>query len=345
MHIPQVASLCWALALAAHQAAPPHPLAFVGAVGPNAYTAHIELGAIDPLAQPGLERTLKIKNTSSEGVRVTRLLTSCGCTDLKWNGQPMEGPVTLPAGATAEIGVKMDVYKLHPGAQTKYISILAEGAAQPVATIEVAVTVRALVSFDPPGVTFGRVSYGEARSVTLRANVDPRLLRARPPLVSSDPDVSVQPVSGGRAYRLVLSPRASLGMHNGHVSFAAPEKAGVERTILSMVSLPYQVEVQGRISVQPAFVVFGAVAAGREATQRVTVTGADPVALEGLGVTPAAPWLAASLTPTHGDAMKSTLDLQVLAAAPAGSHQTRVTLVTRDGQRLIIPVNVLVYQK
>jgi hypothetical protein len=72
------------------------------------------------------------------------------------------------------------------------------------------------------------------------------------------------------------------------------------------------------------------------------LTGRDAGALKSARVTTSASWLTAKAVPAPGDPARAALQILVAKDAPAGSFESRVTVTTSDGQRLVLPVSGVV---
>lgn len=337
--------------------------------------AKMETGLMDPLAMPFWEHTFTLRNDTGATLQITRLQSSCGCTTAVLGSGKTEQ--ALPPGKTLALKVRIDPAHLRPGSVDKFVWVFVREGVAPAATIEMTGQAPALVRFSPAALDFGRVSYGQSKTFSLTAALDPRLAAtgviAQP--VCSNPDVQVRldpqqsPASASsghfitRRYLASLSPHACLGMLIGTVSFMTqipanlpqPERAERAADVLSAAIVPLAGEVQGDLEAEPKALAFGAIPAGRITRRQVVLSAVSPEILRHLQVICATPLLTATLLPPGsapgansaetaparaGDHYRLLLEVATGADMPPGILQTQVTITTQNGERLVLPITI-----
>ena len=346
-----------------------------GTLETGAGALRCELGTVDAVETPQLERTFVLRNSSKEPVVIERVQSSCGCTSALIGPANTSGKSeaqTVQPGAEIPIKVALSVTHLNPGFTNKFVWVYVKGEVRPAVTIELTADIKACVSFSPRVLEFGRLQAGTSHSVTLTATIDNRLLKGlpEPQLACSNPDIIVtaRPVSvqnltvDGRAvslftYVVGISPKSRLGVLTGSVSFfltlpqapnARPGRAPVETpqtvaaVLITAPTVPLSGEVVGKISAAPGSVVFGNIRAGAPIIREITLSASDADALKGLRVVSDSPKVTAELKPSEPAAgQKQVMTLVVRMNADGvsiGAFQSRVTVETSDGQRLVLPV-------
>jgi len=105
--------------------------------GPGALRC--ELGAVDAVETPQVERTFVLRNSSKEPVVIERVQSSCGCTSAlvgpaNASGKPMAQ--TIQPGAEIPLKVALSVTHLNPGFTNKFVWVYVKGDVRPSATID-----------------------------------------------------------------------------------------------------------------------------------------------------------------------------------------------------------------
>ncbi len=340
-------------------------------------------GRVSLLQTVRLDYTFALRNDSRTALVIDTVQTSCGCTSGLLAGKDKSAHPTIAPGETVALPVSLDLTQAHPGPFSKYVWVNALGAASPVATLEIAADLAPAVTFTPSVLNFGALAAGKGAALTLTAALDTRLLAAgRPPrLLSSNPDVEITaapapgppPVSSPlppipasktirlQTYTLRLSPRARLGQVRGTVSFEPPapganlEGTTADRATVALKGVQALLtgQVVGSLRANPQILVFGSVVEGRTATQRITLVGVAPGALDGLKISCTLASLTARLLPTRVHAALSAAPLGTPADAalperileatldgqtPPGGLQAEICITTAKGERLIVPV-------
>lgn len=361
-----------------------------------------DLGAVSVLDASVVEQTFTLRNASAVPLSLVRLQASCGC--LSAFVQPREegggktaaaGTASIvPPGGEAQVQVRIALHTLRPGPLAKAVLVYAAPAGtgqrlapgsvqgrilpgtmqeQPVARLEVRGTLLPAVSFSPVALEFGKVAAGQpSRSLELSATPDPRLLGAVPPLVSSHPGVTVEPLppspgaTGGSGkpqplrWRVNIAPDASIGPLMAVLQFAplataapvtASEAPDSVTAAWRMASINLFARIEGDATAAPSVIAFPAGASGgRNSTgivQSVALTGRTATSLEGATVTCDSPYLAARIAPvpagsTPATAPQRALEVTLLPSTPAGVLQSRVIVTLKNGQRLVLPVSAYI---
>lgn len=162
-----------------------------------------------------------------------------------------------------------------------------------------------------------------------------------------------------QTYRCTLSPQVHLGELWGDVQAVVT----VPRTTPVVVgSIPIQGNIAGDVTASPAVVAFGTVPHGQTASRQIALTLAQPILPT---VTSASPYLTARLySPTAArrshpfgggapakasqpddmaiGSSEALLTVTLNSRAPAGPLEADLTVTTRSGQRLWVPVYVLI---
>lgn len=322
----------------------------------------IDIGKQDAMSSPYVERTILLHNRSAEPLTVASLTASCGCTTLL-TGKSGEFPYRLNPGKEMAVAVRIDLSHLRAGRIDKFIWVNLAGQSSPSETIEIVGNLRESVSLTPSLLDFGKVISGQSKTLTLKATLDKRLLTggAWPKLASSESGVQVAPagcvtleqIDGKPAlsqlYEARLSSRSHLGILSGSVFFSEPytndPSEQTRSAILMGVTSSIRGEVAGAVRAEPGMAAFGSVLAKSGATLEVIVTGTSIQGMEGLKVTSATPLLTVRLVPMAENGLERKLEIKVSDAAPIGTLESQITVETREGQRLTIPVVASVRRK
>ncbi|HLV81552.1 MAG TPA: DUF1573 domain-containing protein [Chthonomonadaceae bacterium] len=350
------------------------PAAGLQIIGPGA--AQMDFGTVDPLVTPRLERDFTFRNDTRSPLEVARIQVSCGCTSVTTD---QKGAGKLLPGETMHIHVTVNLSELMSGHVTKYVWAMSPQGTSPLASIQMTATLPTTVEFSPKSLDFGHARAGTATTRHLTVTLNPRLLHngALPTLASTNPEIQVQadtasppalpangkPVVAG--YTVTLSPHAHLGPISGMIFFPMDQKHPVNGSVapqalvipkigtaMANAWVYLQGEVTGDISVMPGTLLFGAVNTGIEATRTVTVQGVSEAALQGLQATCEDHWLTIRLVPTaasgtapgpHGaPAPTVSLEATLRPDAPRGVLRSQVTVTTKSGQQILVPVIVYI---
>ena len=333
-------------------------------------------GSIDRFLNPVLTHTFILHNDGKIPVVIDHLQSSCGCTSalLMAAGKETAG-YTLRPGKQVGIKVVIDTSKLAPGMIKKFVWVMMPGETAPSFAIRLDATIEGVLTFSPPAIEFGRVNAGENPAQTLSVTLDKRLIDTvgGVRLVSSNSGILIgptppvdTPIAGGdghtvlRRYTIMVTPKASLGVLSGTLSFVPLKSAALANksntkaaaemaaTFLSALTAPVTGEVFGKVSARPGTVVFGAVTQGDSTTRRITLVGKTEEALLNLKVTSPSVWVTAKMSipdrPKQDPAAPPQklppmllLEVTLNPKTPPGALQTQVILTTQDGERLVLP--------
>lgn len=333
---------------------------------PRPTVGEYDFGVIDMFRAnpPGFAFTLQ--NTGKSPLTIDQVQSSCGCTTALLSGKR-----TLAPGEQTKVQVTLNPARLKPGKLDKVIVVLLEGNPAPAVSVQLTGQMPELVSFSPKVLDFGRQMAGKAHTFSLTATYDARLLNGQGPvqIVSNNPDVEVRLATGkspgkvqrdGRSYlcqevTVTLPAHAALGFVTGYACLAyrserskttvasgAQPLAMQPTDAIGGVFVPITGEVVGSISAMPSIVVFGSVTAAASPSQRVILRGAQSPDLEGLIVTSSTPQLVARLLPSpkaSGQSIgQAILEVKLSPKAAAGNLQAAITVRTKKGERLVLPV-------
>jgi peroxiredoxin len=319
-----------------------------------------DLGTVDRVVAPQIEQHFFLRNDTASAITIEKIQPTCGCAAALIPPAFQADTNILAAGKGADIKVTMDLRGLRPGVTAKQVWVYAKGNPSPLAMMELKLKLEPTIEFSVPSVDFGRVPAGNARSIVIAAAADSRLVVGGwPRPVCSHPDVEISPGTdsisiGGpvrkRSYTVTLPANARLGSLAGTISFLSGGVKAVgrdsdETAFLGGASVTLAGEVAGPISVSPGSAVFGTLAAGLEANQRVIILGEDAHALEGLfaesGNTHVLVHLSSveeSPTASNPRGAALALTIRLLKTRPLGALEANITLTTPKGIRLVVPI-------
>ena len=325
---------------------------------PNIATC--DAGMLDALTTPRLIRTFVLRNSGSAPLAITHLQATCGCETVLLNAKPGNAPTPLAPGAEASVQVTLDAAHLHYGDFRKYVYVYVQESGGPVFALELRGTLKEALSLSPLVAAFGKIPAGSRKAIPLTVRIDRRLLpplarSPEPHLVSTSPDVVIARTAAPdapadksglvvRSYTLTLARHARIGLLSGDVYFlpggesppAMPQPGSTAALAGAMVAVAG--EVIGHIQAMPSVVVQGALAQGTETTMQVLLTGDTPQSLTGATVSSLVSWLTARLLPaSSASGNRRTLEIRLLKNAPPGNLNGQIAVVTRDGERLVIP--------
>lgn len=340
-----------------------------------------DAGSVSALDTDHLGHTFTLRNDAASAIIIGRLQTSCGCTSAAaaTDKGPATLPLTLAPGQTVTVVVSVDLAKVAPGHILKSVSVYKPDGLRPLAQMQINGTLRPSLSLSAPLLDFGTVPGGQGRALSVTATWDERLVPGGllPPLMSTNPDVTVTPqpevVAAApktpgpsaflhrglrtRTYQVALSQSAPLGPLSGVLSFqplasalpTAPKGSSVSQAlraaILAQPTVLLLGQVQGELTAQPQTLLFGRVLSGQSAIREIVLTGTRLEALKTLSVSTASPWISAHLnpsTPVFRDGQLQT-DSQVVEVslrpdAPPGLLSSTLKVTLANGQHLRVPV-------
>ena len=332
---------------------PAGPAAFLTAV-PQAGEETVGLaavrwnaGVIDEGHESHVDHTFTLKNTRVQAVTVSKLRGSCGCETLFLTKSGKEVPtVSVAPGETVQVKVSVALRAGQSGEMHKYAWAYGpETSSPPLNSMEIALTVRAPVVFEPNVLDFGTVSIGVSKSVSITVTADASALigKSLPIPVSSKASVIVTPVGAettverdgkaarSRRFQVTLSEPVEAGSVSGNISLPVPVGSA-----LAGVSVPLVGTISGTMTAQPKSVFFGSIPSGQGVTREVLLSEPAVQRGKGLSVSSGSPWLTARVQEAAGT--KPLLVITLKPGAPVGVVQTQVVITAASGERLSIPV-------
>ena len=272
----------------------------------------------------------------------------------------------LAPGQTAPVRVTLDLAGMPPGPISKSVWVYIKGQDAPAATLTLTGTLIPAARLAPASLDFGYPASGGSQTVSLTATWNKASLPtgSQCRLVSTNPEVSVTPVpasagASNETYRCTLSPQAHLGEIEGSVQ-AIVTLPGQKPVVVG--EIPLRGEVRGDVAAAPAIVAFGTVTAGQTALRQINlsltraelpiVTSASRYLTARLGTVtaqqPEQPFGAGPINATshtgsdETNPFQATLDITLSSKVPAGPLTTEMTVTTKNGQRLRVPVFALI---
>lgn len=194
----------------------------------------------------------------------------------------------------------------------------------------------------------------------------PRTTKDTPPVKTKQEALNEKAIV--QTYEITLSNHAAMGPVSGTLSFvplaqsnlsdkgvppkeiaiAKPQKPismPTVKTVAQVIGL-----VQGDLTSQPQAMAFGTVVVGQETMRQVLLMGTKS-AFQDLTVTSASRWVSAHLKAPEGGAKETgrstepkaqILEIIVSPKAPLGLLQTQIKIGLANGQRMLLPVSVVV---
>jgi hypothetical protein len=327
------------------------PDALVKTTAPD--SAHVEIGPTDPVVTPMTEQLFRLKNTSAKPITLSRLRASCGCETLLLSKGGVSVPTAILApGEQAEVRIKVKLTGQRSGLLHKYAWVYGPQGEPPLATLEMAITIREAVSFSPSFLDFGAVASQSTHALPLTVTVAKNTVPTGglPLLASPDPNVHV--VAQGALESVLQDGKPAL-RQNYEVTLAAPLNSGriagdlrfQEAETLSpsfrTAFVPLGATVVGSLSASPKTVFLGSVMADQAVTRQVLLSVAAKDAAKSLRVISSSPWLLpvlAALDTTAADTAPRLLSVTLKVGAPPGPLQAQIEIVSETGERLQIPV-------
>ena len=304
-------------------------------------------GVIDGGREKPLEHTFTLQNATSSPVTVSRLHGSCGCETLFLTKGGKEAPTaTLAPGEDVKVRVSVALHPGQSGEMHKFAWAYGPDSAAPaLASMEIVLTVRPAIAYNPDVLDFGALRVGETRTMDVMVTADADTLAGKPlpTPVGSDASISVMPdgpeTSGlrdgksvrSRRFQVRLSTPAEAGDVSG--SIALPPSAPPS---MSAVSMPLAGTISGTLTAQPRSVFFGSVPAGQGVTREVMLSEAAAQRGKALSAKSGSVWLTAQVREVAGT--NPVLELSLKPGAPVGVIQTQVVVESASGERLNVPV-------
>jgi hypothetical protein len=340
-----IASTASAETPAATPTTPPSPLTSVGdTVKPEAPNAvYFDFGTLSLARTEPIQHDFKLHNSGTTPVSIDRVQAACGCTTaMPDNGTPGNyKPIEPDKDVT--IHVSVDPGHLYAGAIDKMVWIFVPGSSNPAVTLHMTGTMTAGATFTPTILNFNTVPAGAGATQKLTVAFDTSAYGPNPPdPISSNPDIKVARTTDApktaaanqieRTYNISLSSHAHIGPLQGTI--AMPNKTDSARPGIGP-SVFVTGTVAGDLSAAPQSVAFGSVTMGKSVTQQIVLTGSSPKALQGLKVRCGNKTLSGAVKDVQA---KSAVLEVTFSPAAAGAMQSQVSLITRNGQELDLPV-------
>lgn len=273
------------------------------------------------IAEGGVfERTVLLRNTTSQPLRVEQVGTSCGCTTT-------EVPTAIPPHGTAPLTVRFDAHGHLPGALHEEAFLTFGGASSSEVAVPVIGMVAHVVARSRDTLVLG--GKPDASAVLTLTRLDGK------PLTAS----VLQVPNALRAQITSVSPAVlRLAVHVAGPSMAGQHEEAValrlNDALLPTLTIPVSWSTASRYRILPPSVNFGSVAPGAALSRNIDITG--PFA-SGLRVVSAPPgWTA--FVQKGANAFSATLTLH--GSAKGGLLHSSVLLATGNAREpnITIPV-------
>lgn len=287
-----------------------------------------------------LEHTFRIRNDEKSPVTVRDLIASCGCATpriryLAANGEHVEGKsggdgpvITLPAGATAELIVRVDTEHVREMNLDKLATVRmrSDSVSTPYLTFEMHLVVERLMRAVPGAIALGPTPQGAGASgrADVVNDVPGSSVRVKGIASIEGPftaTVDETEIAGVPVWIVVATakPDLPIGPANGKITLSVTGEDGTGEG--TPFSIPVSAQISPEIVLRPPVLAFGTIAKGTAARVeaelvslmpggRVIVTSFE-LRAEPEGV---ARWIASEATPvdpvSDGSATKWTIVLQ-----------------------------------
>ena len=340
-------------------------------------SAHWNAGEVDPATTPHLERVFTLQNTTAHPIVIGQLRGSCGCETLLLtkDNTPLRQTSLLP-GEKVQVRVSIRMAGQHGGEMHKMAWVYAPGNTTPLATLDIALSVRTSIIAAPSVLNFGALNGAVNASLPLTVSMDASLTTggSLPPLVSSNPRISVLPEGkpqlldrNGKPwieqkYRIAMRGQAQSGPLSGALHFATAASAGMGVKPASApgtalvsanttpkpapaltFSIPLVGEVSGGMAFAPKTVYFGSLTGGQGAKRQVLLSGSAADKLQNVTLSTSSPWVTAALI-SSGEAQPGIkpvvrmVEVTLKPNTPVGALQAQVIVTTPTGDKLLLPV-------
>lgn len=323
-------------------------------------SARYNFGEVDPVTHALLKREFIVYNPSPVPLSL-RTETTCGCTGALLDADGRE-TTSLPPKQSTKVSVTVHTARLKPGSQSKFVYLFSGADPVPLASLEILADINPIVIFEPKLINFADVAAVGGATLPLLVRLDARLAAGGkfPPLVSSSPNVRVQPQDSrptvefrnGRKtyvqiYKVSLTSSAPIGRVSGEI-YIAPKivntKVPTEDPVIALGGVWAQVKatVHGDIQALPDIVVFGSVEVGKTHQRDVLIRAKSAQIFDSLKIAPKQPYMSARLVDKKGNSayVRVTLGKQT----PLGDGRGEITLTTLDGKRLVLTVLFNIYK-
>jgi LEA14-like dessication related protein len=317
-----------------------------GIVNEGPMVGKLDMGAVDALVTPKIERDFVLRNNGKAPITIGRLQATCGCTSVLL-GEKNETTKTLAPGEEIKVRAAVDVTRFR-GPIHKAVRAYAPDQITLLASMEIIADIREPVTFSTRQLNFGRVNFGTGATLPLEVTLSPKLLDKNTvlKLVSSNPALEVMPAdkeatsatsaTNTRHYVVKVSPQAPIGFLGATLNFeAAPAAAGTPidenlQAVLRLAVVSIAGEVAGKIAAMPNLVILGA----RDAKQQITVSGAEAKQLK-VNSTSAhvvTKWLSAK------EKSAAQLEISLSPKTPAGTLEAQIVITADSGETLRLPL-------
>jgi len=307
-------------------------------------SVYYDFGNLSLARTEPIKHVFKLHNNTDAAVTIARVQAACGCTTaLPDNGVPGDYKPVDP-GKDLTINISIDPGHLYAGAIDKMVWVYLPSQNAPAFTLHVTGTMTAAASFVPAVLNLGTVQAGKSSTQKLTVTMDTSAYGANPPdPISTNTDLKIiraatAPSTAAssnqvvRNYDVTLSPKAHIGPLQGTIAMPQPNNPGHPGVGPSVFVTG---TVVGELSAAPMSVAFGAVNVGKTFTQDIVLTGTTAKALHGLKVKCGSKNLSGAVKSVK--AQSAVLEVTFLPAA-TGSMQSDVTVTTKSGQQLDLPV-------
>ena len=323
-----------------------HSFAAVGdTVKPDVLdSVYYDFGTLSLARTEPIKHVFKQHNTTDAAITIARVQAACGCTTaLPDNGVPGDYKPVEP-GKDLTLNISIDPGHLYAGAIDKMVWVYLPNQNNPAFTMHMVGTMTAAASFSPAVINLGTVQAGKASTQKLTVTMDTGAYGANPPdPLSTNADIKIvrenSPVQTAaldnqvvRTYDVTLSPKAHIGALQGTIAMPQPNNPthpGVGPSVFITGT------VVGELSAAPMSVAFGAVNMGKTFTQDIVLTGTSTKALHGLTVKCGDKTLSGAVK--NVQAQSAVLEVK-FQPATTGSMQSDVTVITKSGEQLDLPV-------
>ena len=313
--------------------------------------AQADVGLVDPVVMPHPHQTFTLKNTTAKAITLSWLHASCGCETLLLSkaGVSVASTVLAP-GEQAEVSMAVNIAGQHSGTLHKYAWVYGAQRDGPLATLEMAITIREAIAFAPDFLRFPSMAAGGVQTMLVTVTADRSALTANtlPVLVSSSPFVLVTSQGGLRpilregrpaviqAYQVRLSASSQSGSLAGDLHFSLPEASAAFRSAF----VPFAATVTGSLSALPPTVFFGSVTVDQAPARQVLISVGLKDQAQSLTVSSSVPWVKTTLVPVSalGNPAQRLLTITLKSSTPPGPVQTQVVVTSASGERLLVPV-------
>lgn len=322
-----------------------HPFTAVGDVTkaetPN--SVFYDFGTLSLARTQPITHSFTLHNDTGAPIDIARIQAACGCTTATTdNGVPGNYKPVEP-GKDLTLNVAIDPGHLYAGNIDKMVWVYVPNQSVPAFTMHITGTMNPVATFAPAVLNFQTIQDGTATTQKLTVSMDAGAYGQNPPdPISTNEDLTVvrdnvpETVSATnqivRVYDITVSKHAHIGALQGTIGMPRPNDPGHPGIGPSVFVTG---TVMGDVSAAPNSVAFGAVTMGKTFTQQVVLTGISPKAVQGLKVKCGDKTLSGTIK--NIQAQSAVLQVSFVPAT-IGSMQSQVSIITKSGQQLDLPV-------